>query len=162
MILHILWLTIIRWKHIRPVNLYSLFLFWKPGSVCDPEENQAPYFLKKNRVQKTKVVVIQKEKRQPGIFSFWITMTLFFCTLLFAKSRVQKNQGQEKRQGCLFSFWKTMTLIFAPCFFQKAGRPIFFQGHKPTLVSKIVSADWLGHYAWFRNLRNFDIILHYR
>ena len=32
--------------------------------------------------------VIQKEKRQSGLFSFWITMTLVFCTLLFSKSKV--------------------------------------------------------------------------
>ena len=42
----------------------------------------------KKQGAKNKVIVIQKEKRQPGLFSFWITMTLFFCTLLFAKSRV--------------------------------------------------------------------------
>jgi hypothetical protein len=35
-------------------------------------------------VQKNRVIVIQKEKRQPGLFSFLITMTLFFCTLLFS------------------------------------------------------------------------------
>ena len=73
-------------KPIRPVNLHPLFLFWKPGSVCDPEKNWAP--TQKSRMQKTKVGVIQKEKKQPVLFSFWITMTLFFCTLLFAKSRV--------------------------------------------------------------------------
>ena len=32
----------------------------------------------KCKVQKNKVIVSQKEKRQPGLFSFWITMTLFF------------------------------------------------------------------------------------
>ena len=32
--------------------------------------------LKKRRVQKSRVIVIQKEKRQPCLFSFWITMTL--------------------------------------------------------------------------------------
>ena len=35
-------------------------------------------------MQKNRVTVIQKEKKQPGLFSFWITMTRFFCTLLFA------------------------------------------------------------------------------
>ena len=33
-------------------------------------KNWAPCFFEKNRVQKTKVIVIQKEKRQPGLFSF--------------------------------------------------------------------------------------------
>jgi hypothetical protein len=42
----------------------------------------------KNRVQKTKVIVIQKEKRQPGLFSFWIKDDPVFFSLLFAKSRV--------------------------------------------------------------------------
>ena len=44
--------------------------------------------LKKIRVQnmgckkqgaKNKVIVIQKEKRQPGLFFFWLTMTLLFA-----------------------------------------------------------------------------------
>ena len=39
----------------------------------------------KNRLQKAGCKkLIQKEKRQHGLFSFWITKTLFFCTLLFA------------------------------------------------------------------------------
>ena len=70
----------IHFKHTRPVNLHPLFLFWKHGSVCDPENKSGP---KKSWVQKNRVVVIQKEKRQSGLFSFWITMTRFFCTLLF-------------------------------------------------------------------------------
>ena len=53
-----------------------------------PWKKLGTLLFEKSRVQKTKVIVIQKEKRQPGLFSFWITMTLFFCTLLFAKSRV--------------------------------------------------------------------------
>ena len=71
-------------------------------------------------------------------------------TLLFAKSRVQKNRvnviQKEKRSGCLFSFWITMTLFFG---FEKSRVPNFFQGHKPTLVFKtrIVGAVWLGEYV---------------
>ena len=38
---------------------------------------------KKSRVPKNRVIVIQKENRQPGLFSFGITMTLIFCTLIF-------------------------------------------------------------------------------
>ena len=52
----------------RPVNLQSAPTILK---------NRAPCFLKighpalkKNRVQKTKVIVIQKENRQPGLFFF--------------------------------------------------------------------------------------------
>jgi hypothetical protein len=63
--------------------------FENQGRFVTLQKNRAPGFLKKaGRVQKTKVIVIQKEKRQPGLFSFWITMTPFFCTLLFEKSRV--------------------------------------------------------------------------
>ena len=39
----------------------------------------------KSRVQKTRVIVIQKEKRLGCLFSFWIIMTLVFCTLFFFK-----------------------------------------------------------------------------
>ena len=42
----------------------------------------------KSRVQKNRVIVIQKEKRPGCLFSFWITKTLVFYTLLFSKSRV--------------------------------------------------------------------------
>ena len=51
----------------------------------------------KNRVEKTKVIVIKKEKTQPGLLSFTITMTLFFCTLLFEKSSVSDFLQGHKR-----------------------------------------------------------------
>jgi hypothetical protein len=38
---------------------------------------------KKSRVPKNRVILIQKENRQPGLFSLEITMTLILCTLLF-------------------------------------------------------------------------------
>ena len=60
---------------MRPVNLHPLFLFWKHGSVCDPEKNQ---------VQNMDCKKQGAENRQRGLFSFWVTMTLFFCNLLFA------------------------------------------------------------------------------
>ena len=63
--------------------------FWKSGSLL----------FKKNRVQKTKVIVIQKENRQPGLFSFWIENDLFFSASFLQKA------------GCPI--------------FQKAGCPIF-------------------------------------
>ena len=37
----------------------------------------------KNRVQKTRAIVIQKEKRPCCLFSFWIKITHLFCSLLF-------------------------------------------------------------------------------
>ena len=42
----------------------------------------------KSRVQKNRVIVIQRENRPGCLFSFWITMTLVFYTLLFSKSWV--------------------------------------------------------------------------
>ena len=38
---------------------------------------------KKSRVQKKRVIVIQKEKKPDCLFSFWITTTRFFSTRLF-------------------------------------------------------------------------------
>ena len=38
----------------------------------------------KKQGAKNRVILIQKEKRQPGLFFFWLTKTLFFCTLLFS------------------------------------------------------------------------------
>ena len=72
-------------RYSRPVNLHPLFLkighpaFWKLGTLL---------FEKKNRGKRSKVIVIQKEKRQPGLFSFWIKNDPIFFSLLFAKSRV--------------------------------------------------------------------------
>ena len=60
-----------------PVNLHPIFLFWKHGSVCDPENMGC-----KNEGTKNK-----EYAAWPGLFSFWITMNLFFhpafCTLYF-------------------------------------------------------------------------------
>jgi hypothetical protein len=39
--------------------------------------------VKKKLGAKNRVVVIKKEKKQSSLFSFRITMTRFFCTLLF-------------------------------------------------------------------------------
>ena len=36
--------------------------------------------------KKPRSFLFKKKKRQPGLFSFWITMTLFFCTLLLQKA----------------------------------------------------------------------------
>ena len=56
---------------MRPVNLHPRFLFWKHGSVCDPEKNQ---------VQNMDCKKQGAENRQHGLFSFWVTMTLFFAS----------------------------------------------------------------------------------
>ena len=37
----------------------------------------------KNQGAKNRAIVIQKENRQPNLFSFRITMTLFFVTCFF-------------------------------------------------------------------------------
>ena len=90
-------------SHLLLLNLIISFMaiFILAQSICTHYscfENQGRFvtlkkklgilLFSKSRVQKTRVIVIQKEKRQPGLFSFWITMTLLFCTLFFAKSRV--------------------------------------------------------------------------
>ena len=62
----------------------------------------------KNQIQNMDLKKDQKEKRPDCLFSFWITMTLVFCTLLFSKSWVpnffsgsQTDPGfQNKNSGC--------------------------------------------------------------
>ena len=72
---------------------------------------RAPCFLKighpafwKKQAEKTGSFFIQKEKRPGCLFSFWITMTLVFCTLFFSKSRVPDFQKAGcpifKNSGC--------------------------------------------------------------
>ena len=56
--------------NIRPVNLHPLFLFWKPGSVCDPEKNQAPGFLKKAGCKKPRSLLFKK-RRGSLVFSLF-------------------------------------------------------------------------------------------
>ena len=53
----------------------------------------------KKQVAKNKVIVIQKEKKQPGLFSFWITMTLLFATHIFTGSQTDPC-FQNKNSGC--------------------------------------------------------------
>ena len=60
---------------------------------------------KKSRVQKNRVIVIQKEKRPDCLFSFWITTTRFFCTqLFFGPDLFSGSQTdpcfQNKNSGC--------------------------------------------------------------
>ena len=62
----------------RPDIFLGSETFKKPGTLL----------FAKSRVQKNRVIVIQKEKRPGCLFSFEITMALVFCTLLFSKSRV--------------------------------------------------------------------------
>ena len=64
-------------SNYRP-NLYSLFLSWKHGSFCDPEKNWVQNMECKKQGPKNRVIVTQKEKAPGCLFSFWITMTLFF------------------------------------------------------------------------------------
>ena len=71
------------------VNLHPLFLFWKLGSVCDPEKKLGTLLFEKSCVQKTKVIVIQKEKRQPGIFLFLEQWPCFFAPCFLQKAGSQ-------------------------------------------------------------------------
>ena len=70
--------------------------FENQGRFVTLKKIRQPAFWKKQGA-KNRVIVIQKEKRPGCLFSFWITMTLVFCTLLFEKSRV-------KKQGTRFFF----------------------------------------------------------
>ena len=70
----------------------------------------------KSRVQKTRISVIQKEKKQPGLFSFWITMTQFFCTLFFETHslyqtffRVTNRPMFSKQEQWVQIDWKSMS-----------------------------------------------------
>ena len=49
---------------------------WKKNQVQNMD-------LKKARWKKNRVVVVQKEKKPSCLFSFWITMTLFFAPCFF-------------------------------------------------------------------------------
>ena len=55
---------------ICPVNLYPLFLFWKHGSVCDPEKKiRSKIWDIKSRVQKTGSLLFKKRRgRQAASF----------------------------------------------------------------------------------------------
>ena len=115
---------------------------------------------KKYRLQKNRVIVIQKEKRPCSNVST-TPITAMGCRQFLPLSVVQlKGKHCRKphcRNGvvdtfgpdCLFSFWITTTRFFAPGFFLDL---IFFQGHKPTHVFKtrIVGPDWLGDFWQLR------------
>ena len=67
-------------------------------SICTHySEKWGTLLFEKSRLKKTRSFFIQKEKRPGCLFSFWITMTLVFCTLFFSKSRVPNFQ----KAGCL-------------------------------------------------------------
>ena len=68
-------------KASRPVNLHPLFLFWKHGSVCDPVKKRCKMWVAKSRVQKNRVIVIQKEKR-PDLFLKFQTLKKYQTDLI--------------------------------------------------------------------------------
>ena len=116
--------------HSRPVNLHPLFLkighpaFWKLGTLL----------FEKNRVQKTKVIVIQKEKRQPGLFSFWIKNDPVFFSLLFEKSRVPHFQKAGcpifKNSGCRLAgrmYPRPKNPNFSPTQHMYVLRPVYLE-----------------------------------
>ena len=57
--------------------------FEKMGRFVTLEKIRSKIWTWKKQVAKNRVIVIQKENRQPGLFSFWITMTLFFAPCFF-------------------------------------------------------------------------------
>jgi hypothetical protein len=84
-----------RFKIFKKMSRFSIMAIFAQ-SICTPYSKLSgrPDILlgsgtlkksgpKKSRVPKNRVIVIQKENRKPGLFSFGITMTLIFCTLLF-------------------------------------------------------------------------------
>ena len=79
-----------------PVNLHPLFSFWKHGLVCNFEKKWVQSMGRKKQGAKRRVIVIQKEKTLGCLFSFWITLALYFspcclhvifCTQFFKISR---------------------------------------------------------------------------
>ena len=95
-----LWITLFgHWFHMASFRIrIPLILFSNQNITQSPSQsaptilknlkNGAPCSLQKSRLKKTGTFFIQKEKRPGCLFSFWITMTLVFCTLFFSKSRV--------------------------------------------------------------------------
>ena len=69
-----------------PVNLHTLFYLirsaWYFFRVWNFKKNVQNMVWKKQGA-KNRVNVIQKENKQPGLFSFWITMTQFFAPCFF-------------------------------------------------------------------------------
>ena len=51
----------------------------------------------------TRVIVIQKEKRPGCLFSFWIAVTLIFCTLLFSGPERPEIKHLDEALGCNFN-----------------------------------------------------------
>ena len=98
-------------------NSEFIRLTWYFFRVWNFKKNWVQYMECKKQGAKNKAIAIRKEKRQPGLFFFWITMTLLFASCF-------------------------LPLLLAPHILD----PILFQGCKPTHVfkTKIVGADWLG------------------
>ena len=67
----------------RPVNLHPLFLFWKHGSVCDPEKKGSKIWVSKSRVKKTRSLLFKKRRGSCPLL-FLNNNDPVFCTLLFA------------------------------------------------------------------------------
>ena len=63
-------------------TLYSCFEIM--GGFVTLKKIKSKIWTWKKVVAKNKVIVIQIEKRPGCLFSFWITMTQSFCTLLFS------------------------------------------------------------------------------
>ena len=76
---------------------------------------------KKSRVPKNRVILIQKENRQLGLFSFEITMTLIFCTLLLLDLiffRVTNRPMFSKQEQWVQIDWATLQCMIILSNFQ--------------------------------------------
>ena len=69
-----------------PSQSAPTFLVLKTRVGLWPWKKSGTLLFEQSRVQKTKVIVFQKEKRQPGLISFRITMTLFFAPWFLQKA----------------------------------------------------------------------------
>jgi hypothetical protein len=71
-------------KVICPVNIHPLFLFWKHGSVCDPEKIQVQNMdLKKARWKKQGHCNSKREEARLSLL-FLNNNDPVFCSLLFS------------------------------------------------------------------------------
>ena len=61
----------------RPVNLYHYSCFENQGRFVTLKKKLGTLLFENSRVQKNKVIIIQKKKRQPGLFFFWFLHPAF-------------------------------------------------------------------------------------
>ena len=92
--------------HTRPVNLYSLFLFWKHESVCDPEK-RSKIWVANSRVQKTGSLLLKKRRGSLGPFFQSRKLIHVF------KTRIVGADWLGVSVKGLAPFWKTSINMFS-------------------------------------------------